>query len=67
MAARVPNVPIWATLVSPYFRLTYWITSSRRSWQKSMSMSGASDRFGSRNRSNSRSYSSGSTWLRKSA
>ena len=63
-AASVPNVPIWATFSMPYFSLTYWITSPRRCWQKSMSISGASRRLSSRNRSKSRSYSSGQTWLR---
>ena len=33
---------------APYFCFTYSMTSSRRSWQKSMSISGASVRFGSR-------------------
>ena len=51
-AASVPNVPICATFATPYFSLTYWITSPRRCWQKSMSMSGASRRLSSRNRSN---------------
>ena len=27
LAAIVPNVPIWATLASPYFCLTYSMTS----------------------------------------
>ena len=66
LAASVPKVPIWATLSRPYFCLTYSMTSSRRSWQKSMSMSGGSDRLGSRNRSNSRSYSIGQTCDRNS-
>ncbi len=63
LAFSVPKVPIWATLASPYFLRTYSMTSYRRSWQRSMSMSGASERFGSRNRSKSRSYLSGQTWL----
>ena len=41
-AASVPNVPIWATFASPYLSLTYLMTSPRRSLQKSMSISGAS-------------------------
>ena len=63
-AASVPKVPIWATFSLPYFSLTYWITSPRRCWQKSMSISGASRRLSSRNRSKSRSYFSGQTWLK---
>ena len=66
-AASVPNVPICATFAMPYLSLTYWITSPRRCWQKSMSISGASRRLSSRNRSNSRSYSSGQTWLKYNA
>ena len=37
---KVPNVPIWATLASPYFLRTYSITSYRRAWHRSISMSG---------------------------
>src|SRR6266571_5179299 len=43
MAARAssrPKVMIWATRSEPYFSITYWITSSRRSSAKSMSISG---------------------------
>ena len=61
---KVPKVPIWATLASPYFLRTYSITSYRRAWHRSISMSGASERLGSRNRSKSRSYLSGQTLLR---
>ena len=61
-AAIVPNVPICATLAAPYLLRTYSMTSYRRSLHRSMSISGASERFGSRNRSNSRSYFSGQTW-----
>ncbi len=63
LALSVPKVPIWATFASPYFFRTYSMTWYRLSWQMSMSMSGASDRFGSRNRSKRRSYFSGQIWL----
>jgi len=63
-AAIVPNVPICATFAAPYLRRTYSMTSYLRSWQRSMSMSGASARLGSRKRSNRRSYWIGQTWLR---
>ena len=43
----VPNVIIWATLLfPPYFSLTYWITFSRPSAQKSISKIGHGDSFG---------------------
>ena len=52
-AAIVPNVAICDTLSAPYFCLTYSITRSRLSWQKSMSKSGIDTRSGLRKRSNS--------------
>ena len=64
MAAFAPSVPkvmICATRSSPYLRVTYSMTSSRRESWKSMSMSGIVTRSGLRKRSNGRPYSSGST------
>ena len=52
LAPRVPKVMIWATRSSPYFCVTYWITSSRRESAKSMSISGIVTRSGFRKRSN---------------
>jgi hypothetical protein len=49
------KVTIWATFSRPYLRVTYSMTSPRRAWQKSMSMSGIEMRSGFRNRSNRRS------------
>ena len=43
------------------------MTSPRRAWQKSMSMSGIEIRSGFRNRSKSRSYRSGSISVIRSA
>ncbi len=59
-AAIVPNVTICATRSSPYFSVTYLMTSSRRSTQKSVSISGIEIRSGFRNRSKMRLYLSGS-------
>ena len=42
-----------AALSRPYFSYTYWITSSRRPFSMSRSMSGGPSRCGERNRSNS--------------
>ena len=50
-AAIVPNVTICATRSWPYFSITYLMTSSRRSTQKSISKSGIDTRSGLRNRS----------------
>ena len=49
------KVTICATFSRPYLRVTYSMTSPRRAWQKSMSMSGIEIRSGFRNRSKSRS------------
>ena len=49
------NVTICATFSRPYFLVTYSITSARRAWQKSMSMSGIEIRSGFRNLSKRRS------------
>ena len=54
------NVTICDTFSRPYLAVTYSMTSPRRAWQKSMSMSGIEMRSGFRNRSKSRSYLSGS-------
>ena len=54
-AAIVPKVAICDTDSAPYFCLTYPMTLSRPSWQKSMSKSGIDTRSGLRNRSNRRS------------
>ena len=51
----VPKVMIWATFSRPYLRVTYSMTSPRRSSQKSMSISGSDTRSGFRKRSKSRS------------
>ncbi len=59
-AAIVPNVTICATRSAPYFSVTYLMTSSRRSTQKSVSISGIEMRSGFRKRSKSRLYLSGS-------
>ncbi len=56
-----PKVMIWATDSRPYFSATYWITRSRPLTEKSMSMSGIEMRSALRKRSNSSSYSIGST------
>ncbi len=60
LACIFPNVMIWATLSFPYFSVTYWITSSRLSIQKSTSTSGILIRSGLRNRSKSSPYRMGS-------
>jgi hypothetical protein len=60
LAPSVPKVMIWETFSAPYFFRTYSMTSSRRSSQKSMSMSGMLIRSGFRNRSNNRPYRNGS-------
>ena len=54
LAARVPKVTIWQTWSLPYLARVYSMTSSRRSRQKSMSMSGIEMRSALRKRSNSR-------------
>ena len=54
------KVTICDTFSRPYLAVTYSMTSPRRAWQKSMSMSGIEMRSGFRNRSKSRSYLSGS-------
>lgn len=61
LAAMVPKVTICETLSLPYFSVTYWMTSSRRSTQKSMSKSGLDTRSGFKNRSKMSEYCSGST------
>src|SRR5882757_7317910 len=66
-APSVPNVAICATACAPYLCLTYSITRSLPSWQKSMSKSGIDTRSGFRNRSNSRSYCNGSRSVMPSA
>ena len=58
---------ICATRSAPYSRRTYSITSSRRSWQKSMSKSGMDTRSGFRNRSNSSPKRNGSRSVMVSA
>ena len=60
LAARVPKVIIWLTRSLPYFSVTYLITRSRLSMQKSISISGIDTRSGFKNRSNSKLCSSGS-------
>src|ERR1700685_1566723 len=57
---------ICATRSAPYFSWTWRSTSSRRSWQKSMSKSGIETRSGLRKRSNSRPKRSGSRSVRGS-
>ena len=47
----MPNVIIWATLLG-YLSFTYFITSSRPSWQKSISKSGIDILSGFKKRSN---------------
>src|SRR5207247_1517747 len=59
-AFSVPKVMICPTESRPYRSRMYWITSPRRSKQKSRSMSGIEMRSGFRNRSNSRSNLRGS-------
>ena len=53
-AAIVPNVTICATRSLPYLSITYLMTSSRRSTQKSVSMSGIEMRSGFKKRSKMR-------------
>ena len=59
-AAIVPNVTICATRSLPYLAVTYAMTSSRRSTQKSVSISGIEMRSGFKKRSNSSRNLSGS-------
>src|SRR3546814_16714255 len=44
LAPSVPKVAIWLTASRPYFSLTYSMTRSRLSWQKSTSKSGMDTR-----------------------
>ncbi len=59
-AAIVPNVTICATRSLPYFSVTYLMTSSRRSTQKSVSISGIEIRSGFKKRSKNKLNFSGS-------
>ncbi|CPU66951.1 Uncharacterised protein [Mycobacteroides abscessus] len=52
---------IWATRSSPYFSVTYRMTSPRRRSSKSTSTSGMETRSGLRNRSKISPCSSGSS------
>jgi hypothetical protein len=63
----VPKATICATRSSPYFCFTYAINSSRRSKQKSTSMSGIDFLSGFRKRSNSKPYGIGSRSVISSA
>ena len=58
---------IWATWSRPYLFCTYLITSSRRSWQKSISKSGMDTRSGFKKRSNSKPHRIGSKSVINSA
>ena len=60
LAAMVLKVMICATCSRPYFRVTYSMTSPRRFWQKSTSISGMVTRSGLRKRSNSSTFCIGS-------
>ena len=59
-ALIVPYVTICATRSSPYFSVTYWMTSPRRRSSKSTSKSGIETRSGLRKRSKMRPCCSGS-------
>ena len=61
LALIVPYVTIWQTRSSPYFSVTYRMTSPRRRSSKSTSTSGHDTRSGLRNRSKIRPCSSGSS------
>lgn len=60
LALMVPYVTIWATRSSPYFSVTYRMTSPRRRSSKSTSKSGMDTRSGLRKRSKIRPCCSGS-------
>ena len=62
-AAIVPNVIICATLFLPYFSTTQSITLDLPSSSKSMSISGNDILSGFKNRSKSKSYLIGSTFV----
>ena len=59
----IAKVIIWDTLLCPYLSAAYWITSSRRVSEKSVSISGMEILSGFKNLSNNKSYFKGSIFV----